>query len=341
MNLSHHMIPKEHGAWAVLLAPLLIGASAAGAWHWNVASLMFASLAFFISYVPLQIVLRHYNSVPQGPQRLRAARIWAMLDLTLGGLALAPLFWQGLWLLLPIGAAAMLLFVIHFAWMRRHAKGLASDFIAVAGLALTAPAAYYVVTAQIDQTAILLWLCNVLFFGCSVFYVHMKIKATTLKKSALPWHEKLSLGKLNLLYHFMVLLIVGGFTVMLFTPLLVFLAFIPITMHAIYGTLKLSSNVRFKRLGIILVGHTVIFALLLGLAHARTIDGQERSQKQEKASLATTNVITTPFDLNAQLHAAQPGDTIYVPAGVYEGNFVIDKKLVLLGQGFPVLNGKG
>src|SRR5690349_2132313 len=38
---------------------------------------------------------------------------------------------------------------------------------------------------------------------------------------------------------------------------------------------------------------------------------------------------------------AQPGDTIVVKAGVYrEGNISINKSLVLLGEGFPVLDGE-
>lgn len=338
MKIPSPLLPKEHGAWAVLLAPLILGASAADKWHGNVVVLAIAALAFFLSYVPLQMILRHHGGMAQTPQRLRAAYFGATVDLVLGGLALLPLFRQKLWLLLVIGAAAAFLFIVHFLWMRRHAKGLVSDFIAMAGLALTAAAAYYVSTARIDQTAVLLWLFSILFFGCSAVYVHMKIRATALKKTTLSWHEKLTIGKLNLLYHLAVLLVIGVFTLTLFTPRLAFAAFVPITVHAVYGTLKLSAAVRFNRLGFILVGHTLIFMLLLGLAHARP-----PAQMESGAGSAGTYAASSSFDLHAAVRNAQRGDTIFVPAGVYAGNFIIDKKLTLIGRDWPVLhaNGKG
>jgi len=342
MKIPPPLLPKEHGAWAVLLAPLIIGACAANEWDWNIAGLTVVALAFFVSYVPLQIILRHHGVAAQAPQRLRAARFWATVDLSIGWLALLPLLWQKLWLLLAMGAVAVSLFLVHFFWMRHHAKGLVSDFIAMAGLTLTAPAAYYVTTARLDQTAMLLWVFSLLFFGCSTVYVHMKIRANALKKSALTWREKLSLGKLNLLYHLAVLLVVGVFTIALFTPLLAFLAFVPITLHAIYGTLRLSGAVRFKKLGIILVGHTVVFALVLGLSHARAINPSEEARVNQRESLfLAPNDLLAPFDLSAQLATAQHGDTIVVPAGVHEGNFVIAKKLTVIGRNWPVLNGKG
>lgn len=230
MKIPSPLLPKEHGAWAVLLAPLILGASAADEWHGNVVVLAIAALAFFLSYVPLQIILRHHGGTVQAPPRLHAAYFWATVDLVLGGLALAPLFRQKLWLLLVIGV----------------------------------------------------------------------------------------------------------FTLTLFTPRLAFAAFVPITLHAVYGTLKLSTAVRFKRLGFILVGHTLIFILLLGLAHARP-----SVQIESEAGSAAAHVARSSFDLHAALRNAQRGDTIFVPAGVYVGNFIINKKLTLIGRDWPMLNANG
>ena len=49
----------------------------------------------------------------------------------------------------------------------------------------------------------------------------------------------------------------------------------------------------------------------------------------------------TGFDLHAAIAAAQPGSTIYVPAGAYAGPVEIDKALVLEGEGLPVIQGAG
>lgn len=48
-----------------------------------------------------------------------------------------------------------------------------------------------------------------------------------------------------------------------------------------------------------------------------------------------------PFDLHDVLAQAQPNQTIVVPAGTYEGSFVIDKPVTLIGNDQPRLQGDG
>lgn len=48
-----------------------------------------------------------------------------------------------------------------------------------------------------------------------------------------------------------------------------------------------------------------------------------------------------PFDLAAALAAAAPGATITVPVGIYAGPLVIEKPVVLSGEGDPVIDGGG
>jgi nitrous oxidase accessory protein len=45
------------------------------------------------------------------------------------------------------------------------------------------------------------------------------------------------------------------------------------------------------------------------------------------------------FNLQAAIDAAHPGDTIKIPAGIYQGNFVISKSLTLEGIDWPILDG--
>ena len=47
------------------------------------------------------------------------------------------------------------------------------------------------------------------------------------------------------------------------------------------------------------------------------------------------------FDLQGAIAAAQPGDIIHVPAGVYPGPVVIDKPLTLIGENMPTIQGDG
>jgi nitrous oxidase accessory protein len=47
------------------------------------------------------------------------------------------------------------------------------------------------------------------------------------------------------------------------------------------------------------------------------------------------------FDLQAAIHAAEPGATIRVPSGVHRGSFVLDKMVVLEGEPGAILEGTG
>jgi nitrous oxidase accessory protein len=341
------IIPKEHGAWAALFVPLIVGASIAGKFTLNVLLLAFGTLAVFMSYVPVQTILRRLSVAPPTPERLRAAKIWAAVYLGLGALFMAQLFLEGLWRLFGIGILSVIAFFVNFILTRHYAKTVLSDLISVLGLTLSAPAAYYTVTEKLDQTAALLWLMNFLFFGSGIVYVHTKLRAAALKKPEFSFGEKLSLGKLNLIYHLVVLAIVGILAAQNFTPLFAIVAFVPMTIHALYGTLKLSSRISFRKLGILLLAQSLIFALLFALAIAEIFAQVEKCETSSPSAPKRVDInpavskLAATSRLQARLNAAQRGDTIFVPPGIYDGHLIIDKKLALIGRDWPVIRGDG
>jgi NAD/NADP transhydrogenase beta subunit len=172
---------------------------------------------------------------------------------------------QDFWLLLPIAGFAAALFLVSLSLTRHKPKSITSDLAAVVGLTMTAPAAMYVLTGRLQTDTLLVWLLNVLFFGSSVFYVHMKIRATGLKKEMLTWRERLLIGHLNILYHLAVLIILTTLVQANHTPALAFVAFVPVSLHAFIGTMRLSSRVGFKKLGFLLLGQSLVFAILISL----------------------------------------------------------------------------
>jgi nitrous oxidase accessory protein len=48
---------------------------------------------------------------------------------------------------------------------------------------------------------------------------------------------------------------------------------------------------------------------------------------------------SSTFNLQSALDTARPGDTVQVPTGIYQGNFVIRKSITLEGIGWPILDG--
>ncbi|OQY32278.1 MAG: hypothetical protein B6243_07590 [Anaerolineaceae bacterium 4572_5.2] len=57
MNISPP-ISKEHGSWAMLIIPLLLGTIIAPTWHWRTLLLLAAAVGFFLTRYPLSILVR-------------------------------------------------------------------------------------------------------------------------------------------------------------------------------------------------------------------------------------------------------------------------------------------
>lgn len=257
------VFPKEHGAWAVLFVPMIVGAVIADRFSANLILLFLSALGFFLAYQPVQIFLRKQTL---SDEKMRAAKTWAPAFLLWGAIPSIFLFLQGFWLLLPIGVFALAAFFLNVALTRNRPKSIGSDFVAVVGLTTTGPAASYVSSGSLEIGGLLLWLLNVLFFGSSVFYVHMKIRASSLKKEVMTSRDRVFLGQYNILYHVALLAVVAAFTSVSEKSFLAIAAFVPVSLHAFIGTVRLSPRVRFKKLGFLLLAQSVLFAVLLSIA---------------------------------------------------------------------------
>ncbi len=269
MKIPRLIVTKEHGSWAVLLVPMIIGAGVAHVCSSGEVLLAVAALCIFMSYVPLQMILRDKYIHPQGNIRIVQSMFWIFVFNLAAALAGIVLLSRGLWLLLLVGAAGAACFLCNFLLLRYYQKSVGSDLVTVAGLTLGAPAMYYVATTHLDQTALSLWILNALFFGSSVFYVHMKMLATGSRKAEFTLTDRISIGKLNILYHFVVIVLVLILALSHLTSLFILLAFVPMTLHALIGTYRLSSRVRYRELGYALLVQSIIFSFLILLIENR------------------------------------------------------------------------
>ncbi len=262
-SIPKPIITREHGSWAVLFVPMIVGGVYANVFSWNVLLLAFSALGVFLSYVPVHTILYELAGISQGQKKLAAAIFWSVVYFAVGVLFILPLFAQGFWLLLFIGMAGLISFFGNFWLTRKIQKSIASDLVAIAGLTLSAPSGYYVSTGELGITAIVLWLLNFLFFGCSVFYVHMKIKGNAMKRDDFSLAEKFTLGRLNIAYHIFVIGIVVMLSFYHLTKITATFAFVPMVIHAIYGTVKLNRKVKFKNLGLLLLAQSALYGILL------------------------------------------------------------------------------
>ncbi len=180
------IVPREHGAWGLLLVPLVTGAGVAlrESHHFLPALfLLVAALALFWLRTPVESLL--------GTSAMRAQTRDERVTVTIAiaglavvaAVALGELLWagrnRGLWV---IGAGAGAAFAAQTLLRRRgRAFRMLSEMVGTVGLTLAAPAAYYVVTGRFAVTAWMLWLANLLFAGDQIHYVQLRIHTARLE----------------------------------------------------------------------------------------------------------------------------------------------------------------
>lgn len=190
------IIPREHGAWGILLVPMLTGAFVALRAGGDAADLApFSIVAFSLFWLrtPVESWIGAAAIRARTPEEFRLVRTAALGLAGVSLSALVWLFWGGrngslLW----IGAAACTAFLIQ-AGLKRIWRGArtASQMIGAAGLTSTAPAAYYVVTGHLDITTWVLWAANFLFAINQIQFVQLQIHAARARDR----NEKLSAGR--------------------------------------------------------------------------------------------------------------------------------------------------
>ncbi len=261
------LLPKEHGAWAVLFVPLLVGLGVSRSPNWEGLLLILAALAFFIARQPVLTYFRERRFPKEARTQSASALIWAFLFVVLGVLAVLPLVLEGRHLLIPFGVAFSHWFMFHVILvLRRKERSLSGELLGVLGLTLTAPLAYYVSTGSLGREAWLLYALCALYFSAGIFLVKMKVRAHLAKQPIEGFSSRLAHGRATILYHLFMLASIGILIAAGLVPAVVLLAFLPSAIQAGVEIFRLSPELHLKRTGFTLLGHSVLFGLLLTLA---------------------------------------------------------------------------
>jgi hypothetical protein len=194
------IIPREHGAWGILLVPLLTGAFVglrAGGPAAGLAPFGILALSLFWLRTPVESWIGATPIRARTPDELRLVRNAVCILATIAVLASVWLFWGWRNLdLLWIGGASANAFLLE-SGLKRVWRGArtAAQMIGAAGLTSTAPAAFYVVTGRFGATAWALWAANLLFAMNQIQFVRLRIHAAR----AADRTDKLSAGRWFLL----------------------------------------------------------------------------------------------------------------------------------------------
>ena len=262
-RLRSFVLPREHGAWGILLVPLVTGAwigFSEGARVLPLLLFLTASLSLFCLRTPLEVWLG------TSPLRVQSSiERWVVVYsifayATLAALAVGWLLWRERadGLLLVGGAAAM--FFIAQAGLKRLGRGarMAAQLVGAIGLTSTAAGAYYVVTGRLDRTALTLWAANWLFAANQIHFVQTRIHGARAGGRS----DKLSWGRWFLAGEMVTAVLLAAAWRLEYLPGLAVLAFVPVLIRGLRWFFQSNAPLAIHRLGFTELAHALAFGAL-------------------------------------------------------------------------------
>lgn len=242
--------------------PFFMALGITGILDTKVLLLLLAVTLLFFSQRPLTEVLNRGNCYLSSTRTARYA--WLGVYWTTSSILLAVLYFHYHLLHLPYFALILAPVATAFIYFTRHnsLRTVASEFVGILGLTLTAPLAHYVASGQIQPMGFLLWGLNVLYFGSSIFYV--KAKVEQFRRCKLKSAEKGSSIKLTCaIYHLGLLAVVTGLVMHRVVPSISLLAFLPILVRGLWEIQKTQVRLNFRKVGLREVAYSIFFALTI------------------------------------------------------------------------------
>jgi hypothetical protein len=253
------ILPAEHGSWAWLLVPFLVGTAVAEFFTFPVWLVLLGGLAAFLLRQPATVWLR----ARQGRGRRSDEPIALRLMQLLGGIVLlcaVGLLLLGrvalLWLVLPF--ALLLAAYLQAARSRQTTRTLQMELVGAAGLALMAPAVMLAAIGTSYPTVWLVWGLMAAQNVLGVFYVRQRIADT---------HERPFNRQPLLWSHVLGLVVVCGTAVASLIPWLAVVPFVGFLLRAIWTAQQARPIANIKKFGFQEVGVELISGALIALGY--------------------------------------------------------------------------
>lgn len=264
------MVPREHGAWAMLLLPYITGI---GVVEWTDGAGVRLALGaggilmLFMARSPLVLLARRrYRRGAWG-----AGATDSVFSITVyasaGVLMFAVIqFEYGYGQLWPLGLAVLAIAVLQ-TWLAvvYGERSMSAEVTGVALLTLAAPLGVSLVSGMEPwlEPGPLLWLVNASYYGASIFSVKMKVAAMVKRQRRLSPREKLRLARGSIVYLASVDLVWLLLAITHRAPALAPAAFLPLAGYLIWNTITAGSRLNIKREGFTQLGLALVFTALV------------------------------------------------------------------------------
>jgi hypothetical protein len=244
----------------MLCAPFLAGVLVAGQ---PSLAVLLAALSVTLFFVARESLVTWWRSYRRGFDSRRAGT-GAAACLLLAGVTGIPLvlIYRLVWLV-PMAVFAFLLVAINAEQaVRRRDRTIGAEVLAVVGLTLSGPVAYYASVGRVDGRAFWLWGSSAAFFASSLFYVRLRVHNTRVSGGRARTGIKLRCA----LYHALLLSGLLGIWLINGQSVLVVFAFAPIVVRAAWELARPGRKLNLKRTGILELVYSVAFTALISLS---------------------------------------------------------------------------
>ncbi|MGE5850865.1 MAG: YwiC-like family protein [Candidatus Methylomirabilota bacterium] len=261
VEIGRPIVPKEHGAWAVIYGAFLVGVGVAGRVTLPVVLLLVGVTAAALANGPFTILVRATPGEAAAERKQRAFT-WLLLYAGVAALAFGPLpIIFGMTFLLPFGMGAVFFLLLRaFLVREQDDRTLGAELAGMAGLTMVGPTAHAVAVGQVRPMGAVLWLLLFLFFASGVFYVRMRIHAMVAERRGKSSNPAV---RSCVLYHVLLFVVISSLVMIQVIPWPVLLAFAPALWRAAAGLGRKATRLDVRRLGWSEVAVASAFVLLL------------------------------------------------------------------------------
>jgi len=250
-------LPKEHGAWAMVYVPFVIGALVAGSFSLRVA---LAGLSVTFLFIARESWLSWWRARSRG-QTGREPRRMMLVYLGVAATAAAPLviFYKLFWLV-GFGLLTLALLALNAQQaLRREDRTIIGETMAILGMTLTAPTAYYAASGAWDLTALWLWAMCALYFTSSVFYVKLRVHSLNRRRR----EAKVTSWWMCALYHSFLLGALIVFAITGSLNMLALVAFAPAFARSFWQLAKPARDLNLRLIGVMEIVYSLVFLVFI------------------------------------------------------------------------------